>query len=151
MLGIYSSVKKAVFAAQNSFTSRNLTMSGSQAAIAMTSLRESPHGTARLQAPPNNPHAVTRRLDAIKALRHEHTRQFMRENWASMQTVTSKIVKAWADYHFSADCAKEKGVCFNCCKPAKDEFKVAVDTAERTLLFCSTECRMDFGVSIGLT
>jgi len=49
MLGIYSSVKKAVFAAQEAFTSRNLTMSGSQAAIAIKTLREA-HGTARLLA-----------------------------------------------------------------------------------------------------
>jgi hypothetical protein len=103
------------------------------------------------KAPPRNPHAVARRLDAIKALRHEHTRRFMAEDFASMQTVTGKIVKAWADYHFSADCAKEKGLCFNCCKPAKDEFRVDRDTAERVLLFCSDICRMEFGVSLGLT
>lgn len=49
MLGIYSSVKKAIDAAEASFTSRNLTMSGSQAAMARKTLREN-HRTARLLA-----------------------------------------------------------------------------------------------------
>lgn len=102
------------------------------------------------QATKTAPRSVARRLDVIKQLRYEHTRQFMGKDWASMQRVTTKIVKAWADYHFAVDCASERNVCFNCC--GKPDYAFTVNAPERKpMLFCSAECRMDFGVSIGLT
>lgn len=103
------------------------------------------------QTPPKpNPHATARRLDAIKALRQEHTRRFMAEDYASMQTVSEKIKKAWEDYDFSCRCSQEKRVCFNCC--AKPDEQFAVEAPGRVpMLFCSAACRMEFGVSLGLT
>lgn len=96
------------------------------------------------------PRSVARKLDHIKALRHDHHRQFMAGEWQSMQTVTVKIKTAWSDYEFACGCALEKRQCFNCCGTPKAEFEV--DAPGRPpMLFCSDVCRLEFGVSLGLT
>lgn len=102
------------------------------------------------QAPTPNPKSVARKLDAIKALRHEHTRLFMAFQFQSMQTVSDKIKLAWEDYEFAKRCAFEKRVCFNCCTRPHEEFTVDAP-GKLSMLFCSAECRMEFGISLGLT
>lgn len=102
------------------------------------------------QAPQPNAHSVARRLDAIKALRHEHSRKFLAGDFASMQRVTEKIKTAWRDYDFACECAHQKQVCFNCTGKPKAEFSVE-SPGRQPMLFCCAECRLEFGVSLGLT
>lgn len=75
----------------------------------------------------------------------------MAGDFQSMSTVTEKIKLAWENYEFAARCAHEKRVCFNCCGVPQDEFSVGTPGNLYIMRFCSAECRMEFGVSLGLT
>ncbi len=102
-----------------------------------------------------NPHAAARHLDRLKELRNEHSRQFMNEDYTSMQTLTEKIKEAWAAYDFSCHCSFQSRKCFNCCAKPDEQFTVNNSqfspSEHLPMLFCSAACRMEFGVSLGLT
>lgn len=88
-------------------------------------------------------------LDAIKELRFEHSRQAAAGDFSRMSTVTTKIVKAWADYHEASATALSAGVCFNC--NAKAQTKFTCEYPNRpTMLFCSEACLYTFSTSLGL-
>lgn len=89
-------------------------------------------------------------LNRIKELRFEHSRLFAADQFSTMASLNSKIARAWDDYNEAKIEAYTRNVCFTCCAKPKARFSVEAPS-QLTMLFCSADCRLQFGVSLGLT